>query len=562
MAGQFDAATDRVSRATAPNPALGLTWCGWVRIDVDLNDFSTFMRLHASTGGATTLVVGTGGDGTTPRVFSPSNTTGAVGTSMTVGTWYFVAYTYNPTGTAVTLYLGALGGGALATFSASVPPGTTPTGLTIAGRSSGDSSETTRGTFDNVRIWSGVLLNAAALEAERSSNTPVATSGLWANWPLTADLLDASGNGNHLSAGSTAISYVLGPLDSSGSTATLSATMPSFTASLTGVASAESDLNATLPAMVTQIDSEAASAAVIDATLPAFTAALAGAVVTEATLAAELPAMAAGLSAEAGASATLQTSLPAMGAALVAEAAGTGELAATLPAMGAALTGEVETEDNFFAIMPAFEAGLSGEASAEATLGATMPEMVAGFFSGAVSEGLLAADMPAMEANLTGHVYVESDGELIVTLPALIMTNGRGIRRMKEIERQRKVTRDFIMASPTFIALIPKQETRTPSGGVLMETAVARPVQVFRKIPMSHTERPNDSTSGISGTGGGTQRKYDMTLLGEWDATVQENDTWIDEDGQQYIVDALVPFNGYQVKALVMSYGRRAKTYG
>jgi hypothetical protein len=224
MAGQFDAATDRVSRTTAPNPALGLTWCAWVRIDTDLNEFSTFMRLHASGGGSTTLVVGTGSDGTTPRVFSPSNTTGAVGTSMAVGTWYFVAYTYNPTGNAVTLYLGALGGGALASFTATVAPGVTPDGLTLAGRSSGDSTETTQGSFARVRMWSGAVFTLAALEAERASTTPVVTSGLWANWPLSADLLDASGNGRHLTAGSTAISYVADP--ASGGAVALTGTGP------------------------------------------------------------------------------------------------------------------------------------------------------------------------------------------------------------------------------------------------------------------------------------------------------------------------------------------------
>jgi len=344
--------------------------------------------------------------------------------------------------------------------------------------------------------------------------------------------------------------------------ANLEAVLPAMTAGLTADAVAEATLAATLPAMGAQLDSESASEGVLSATLPAFTAALAGTAETGGNLAATLPAMAAGLSAEASASATLQISLPAMGATLTGDVVASGELAATLPAMGAALTGTVETEDNFFALLPAFEAELVGEANLMGTLSGALPAFEMSTFGAVGNEGFLSAEMPAMEAFLTGSVHVDLEGELVIVLPALMMMSGRGIRRMKEIDRQRRVTREFIMASPSYIALTPHQETRTPSGGVLMTVQVARPVQALRKIPMSHTERPNDSTSGISGTGGGVQRKYDMTLLGEWDSTIQAGDTWVEDDGQQYIVDALVPYNGYQVKALVMSYGRQAKTYG
>lgn len=342
-------------------------------------------------------------------------------------------------------------------------------------------------------------------------------------------------------------------------------------------------LVATLPQMGAFLTGEAISEGVMTPLLQMFTAALQGAAVAELEVAVELPAMAAGLSAEAYAALVLQGGLPALEAALASEAVGAGELAATLPvleafldsetvaggvlfgalpALEAALTGFFETSDNFSGLLPAMETYLSAEAYAIGEIVSFLPAMEAALTAEEFSSGTIAAEMPSMEATLFSSAPIFLEGELNAVLPVLIMMSRRGIRLMKEFERQRKVTRDFIMASPTYIALIPAGEFRTAGGGIAVVDQVARPVQTLRKIPMSHTERPEGSSSGIAGTGGGVQRKYDMTLLGEWDAVIREGDSWIDEDGQHYVVDALVPFNGYQVKALVMSYGRRAKTYG
>jgi hypothetical protein len=47
--------------------------------------------------------------------------------------------------------------------------------------------------------------------------------------------------------------------------------------------------------------------------------------------------------------------------------------------------------------------------------------------------------------------------------------------------------------------------------------------------------------------------------MGEWDATVEVNDRWVDIlTGQEWVVDSIVPYNGYEVKAMVTSYGDRA----
>lgn len=126
---------------------------------------------------------------------------------------------------------------------------------------------------------------------------------------------------------------------------------------------------------------------------------------------------------------------------------------------------------------------------------------------------------------------------------------------MRERDQQRRATRNFIMASPMDIILIPNAEVRTASGAVEMAKGVARPVQTFRLIPMSHTERPVASFGTGEGASGDVQRKYDLTLLAEWSAVMEKNDYWIDEAGVRYVIEAIIPLNGYERKGLVMAYG-------
>lgn len=128
-----------------------------------------------------------------------------------------------------------------------------------------------------------------------------------------------------------------------------------------------------------------------------------------------------------------------------------------------------------------------------------------------------------------------------------------------EIRVNRKLTKAFIDSSPTQIELIPTLETRTASGAVTLTDEAPRPIQVFRLIPMSHTERPDGSTSGFTGAGNGVQRKYDFTLMGEWNSDMREGDHWTDEVGQHWQIDSVISHNGYERKGMVMSYGRRPR---
>jgi hypothetical protein len=124
----------------------------------------------------------------------------------------------------------------------------------------------------------------------------------------------------------------------------------------------------------------------------------------------------------------------------------------------------------------------------------------------------------------------------------------------EEIRINRKLTKAFIDSDPTQLELVPTEETRTASGATVAVDLDPRPVQTFRLIPMASTERP--VTSGQSG---GQQRRYDFTLLGEWNCEMQEGDHWTDEVGQKWLIDSVVSNNGYERKGMVTSYGRRPR---
>ncbi|MFD5697447.1 LamG-like jellyroll fold domain-containing protein [Streptomyces lasiicapitis] len=208
MSQRSDQASDRVSYTASapPAPATAFTVTLWARLRVDRDDFSTMMRLHSSAGGSTTVNITTGSSGTTPVVVSPGNTGGIVGTdALAVDTWRMVAVTVAGTGASDGKIYTRTIGGSTNVVTGEVSGGATPDGLTLFGRSAGDSGEWFNGGLAYVRVWSAVL-SQAEIEAEWASATIVRTSGVWANWPMVADINDVSGNGRNLTAGTTALS--------------------------------------------------------------------------------------------------------------------------------------------------------------------------------------------------------------------------------------------------------------------------------------------------------------------------------------------------------------------
>jgi len=214
MACRFDAASDRISYLGAtppPDTATAFGFTCWAYLSVDLNDFSTILRLHAASGGTTRLTVATGTSGETPCLFTPGNTGGVISPmALVVGQWRAIGV--STSGTTGTIYVASADLATVQSASGTVSGGATPTGFTFGGRSSSDATEWFNGRVAYPRLWSATLTQAEML-TEWASTTPVRSSGLWSAYALSGvgDLADVSGNARDLTAGSTAVTTEPGP---------------------------------------------------------------------------------------------------------------------------------------------------------------------------------------------------------------------------------------------------------------------------------------------------------------------------------------------------------------
>lgn len=234
MAVRFDVATDRISLLTSvPDPTAGITIAGWAFVSVDTNNNAVFVRVHASDGGSTTINFATESDGLAGPGYFTGGGSIVAATGMAVAAWRKVAVTC--TGTSGTLYVATVGG-PTEVDAGTVGGAASPTGLTFGARAHNDGDESFNGRLAYWRLWTSVL-SQAQLEAEWLSTTPVVTANLWADWPLAtaADLTDHSGNGRHLSPGSTAVTTEDGPPLAADVSGTATANLGGTTATVVGV---------------------------------------------------------------------------------------------------------------------------------------------------------------------------------------------------------------------------------------------------------------------------------------------------------------------------------------
>jgi hypothetical protein len=307
MSVRLDASTDQLTRASPPSPASGITMVATVYNSVDQDEFATIGRIHAS--GSTILTWASSGDGTGgPNYFTGGGTvTNSEG--LPVGEWRNVAVTC--TGTSAQSLVRNPG------FSTEVDSGTvsssgTPTQLAIGGRGGGDTSEWWNGRIVYFRVWTAVL-SQSEIEAEWDSATPVRTSGLWADWPLTVhtDLTDHSGNGRDLTAGSTAVTTEADPtLPDAGTTGELAASIPLQTVSLPGEVIVGGAVAVSIPLQTLALPGDVVVGGQVAVSIPLQTLALPGDVVTGGALAASIPLQQLALAGEVVTGGALAASIP------------------------------------------------------------------------------------------------------------------------------------------------------------------------------------------------------------------------------------------------------------
>ena len=116
---------------------------------------------------------------------------------------------------------------------------------------------------------------------------------------------------------------------------------------------------------------------------------------------------------------------------------------------------------------------------------------------------------------------------------------------------QRRLTEWFIAAGPPVdIVLVPQVETKTLGKGVKRGPGTPRPVQQFKKIWPGGDGR-NEGQDGVT-------HKYDMIIVGLYDCVAEIGDVW-EEGDQKYVIHSEFPYNGYERKFGVDSFGAEAQ---
>lgn len=114
-----------------------------------------------------------------------------------------------------------------------------------------------------------------------------------------------------------------------------------------------------------------------------------------------------------------------------------------------------------------------------------------------------------------------------------------------ELTVQRYATMQFIAANPSEITLTSRNEAMV-NGTVVSTFGGPRPPQIFRLIWLEEKgvyEKPPSGT-----------RKFDFAIVGEYDAELAIGDFW-EVGEQEFIIEAISPFNGWEVKAYGVSNG-------
>jgi hypothetical protein len=338
VAVRFDADTEEYTRALSLGVVTQFAIACWMKVSVDRNAISTVWCVD--NGGGDYIRLCTTTDGTTLMVADDVGNLHTLA-SAGVNTWQYVGFSMN---------------GANATVVMQAANAATPSAFTWANGSPSQNLATLEigdGVFDTqflngcvaaFKIWTGVALTQAELEAEALQYLPQRTNGLAAWYPfLRAETADHSGNGRTLSGGT-------GTSTEDGPPIRWSAGRRRIVA-FTGTTQGE-----------------------FAAALPALTATASGDVVVSGQQSAVLPPLTGSLAATAAVQGQANAALPALGASMVGEVGAPGLLTAVLPA----LTGQFDgllTGGFLTAQLPALTGSAQGQLAAQGVAPVVLPPL-------------------------------------------------------------------------------------------------------------------------------------------------------------------------------------------
>lgn len=195
---RFSADGQDYTYALALGTQANLTVCGWFKLAVDRNDYSTIFSIDNGTGD--NWLMQTGVDGTTMNTVFDATTQQSMG-AMSVGTWYFICL--STAGTSGSIHYRTAASPSLTTVAvtgvtASVNAATLRIGESPWG------AEWWNGCGNAVKVYTAALTAADALQ-ESMQYVPVRTANLVAFYPLVRpEATDYSGNARTLSGGAGA----------------------------------------------------------------------------------------------------------------------------------------------------------------------------------------------------------------------------------------------------------------------------------------------------------------------------------------------------------------------
>lgn len=123
----------------------------------------------------------------------------------------------------------------------------------------------------------------------------------------------------------------------------------------------------------------------------------------------------------------------------------------------------------------------------------------------------------------------------------------------QEVDYNRLLTEWFIEQDPTDVVLHRRTAVRTPTGATKYVPDHALDSQRVKFVYGGNT---GGGRAGIVRTGDGTERMFSYVMVMKYDADVQPSDFWVDGNGQWWEVEEVLPYNGYETKATVRSYGK------
>jgi len=224
MAIQFNSSGEYVERDCSASPMVSAvhyttawTICAWVRRDGNAGVEQGVMGLHTGQNVSGASIIGHIGTDSVIGGFVDGNYREVTGYAVSNDEWVYLALRWRPH---FTVSMADIDDVAL---TSNATPRENLDGSAAnwisCGRFPGWSAPFT-GSIAHMRAWAADLSDAEIL-AERSSATPVRTSGLYLAWEFVADATDSSGNARHGTVNGT-VAYVAGPTLGGGASVVIS----------------------------------------------------------------------------------------------------------------------------------------------------------------------------------------------------------------------------------------------------------------------------------------------------------------------------------------------------